>query len=103
MRWFDWLFPRRHSHLKLEEQDFVYQLAEYCQLPSGEWVIKRELTLPSSTERLFLTMPLSKRRNAREVDQALYCLVWQVLYGVRLGCTSINGGCHASHRIFGLD
>ncbi len=64
MRGFDWLFTRRHSHSDLDDQDFVSQLAEYCQLPGGEWVITRELTLPSSTERLFLTMPLSKRRNA---------------------------------------
>lgn len=64
MRGFDWLFTRRHSHSDLDDQDFVYQLAEYCQLPSGEWVIKRELTLPASTEPLFLTMPLSKRRKA---------------------------------------
>ena len=62
MRRFDWLFTRRHSHSGLEDEDFVYQLAEYCQLPGGEWVIKRELTLPSSTERLFLTMPLPKGR-----------------------------------------
>jgi hypothetical protein len=64
MRGFDWLFTRRHSHSGLDDQNFVSQLPNTASYRGGEWVITRELTLPPSTEPLFLTMPLSKRRNA---------------------------------------
>ena len=60
MRGFGWLFTKRHSYSRPDDQDFESRLAEYCQLPGGQWAVKRELTLPTSTERLFLTMPLSK-------------------------------------------
>ena len=64
MRDFLWLFTGRRSHGVPEDQAFESRLAEYCQLPGGEWCVKRELTLPSSTKRLFLTIPLSRRRKA---------------------------------------
>lgn len=61
MRGFRSLFSRRRSNGVPEEQAFESRLAEYCQLPGGEWCIKRELTLPASTKRLLLTIPLSRR------------------------------------------
>ena len=61
MRFFGWIFSSRRSDLGLENPHVEYRRAEYCQLPGGEWAIKRELTLPASTEQLFLTVRLPKR------------------------------------------
>jgi hypothetical protein len=60
MRCFGWLFGRRCADVELEHHDWEYRLAEYSQLPGGGWAVRRELTLPASTERLFLTMRLPK-------------------------------------------
>jgi hypothetical protein len=72
-RIFEWLFTKRHSfEARPGINDFEYRLAEYCQLPGGDWAIKRELTLPPSTGRLFLTMRLPKRGTPRgSVDQRI--------------------------------
>jgi len=61
MRYFGWVFSRRRSDPGLENRHLECRRAKYCQLPGGEWAIKRELTLRASTEQLFLTVRLPKR------------------------------------------
>jgi hypothetical protein len=60
MRVLNWLFFRRHSDSVMDDQMYERRPAQYCQLPGGKWALKRELTLPISTEPLFLTVPLPK-------------------------------------------
>jgi hypothetical protein len=76
MRYFGWLFSRRRSDLGVENPHGESRGAEYCQLPGGEWAIKRELTLPTSTDHLFLTVRLPKGTRVERLEMP---------YGVVIG------------------
>lgn len=73
-----------HLHSEFEEEDFLYQLAEYCHLLGVEWAIKRELTLPWSTEQLFLTISLIKGRKTASIGP-LSSLLHSLAISLRLG------------------
>jgi hypothetical protein len=90
MRGFEWLFTGRRSYGVLEDQAFESRLAQYCQLPGGQWCVKRELTLPSSTKRLFLPYHCREGTNPDSTrTRAVYAAV--IKARTRRG--------HASHRL----